>query len=260
MTERWADGDAYERYVGRWSRLVAVDFLDWLGIAPGRRWLDVGCGTGALTAAILDRCAPEEVLGIDPSPAQVATAAEGVPDPRARFAVGDATHLPEVTVDAVVSGLVLNFVPDPVAALEAMGGAAPGGVVAAYVWDYAGKMELIRAFWDTAVALDPAAAPAAEGTQFAMCRPDRLERLWSDAGMSQIAVHQIDVPTTFHDFDDCWTPFLGGQGPAPAYAMSLPESDRDRLREALRAQLPVAPDGSIHLNARAWAVRGRGPA
>jgi trans-aconitate methyltransferase len=253
----WADGDAYELYVGRWSRLVAREFLDWVGAGPRLRWLDVGCGTGALSQAILDRCDPSDLVGVDPSEAQVDWVATHVGDDRARFAVADAGRLPPVTVDVVVSGLVLNFLPDAGAGLEAMRDRAPKGVVAAYVWDYADGMELMRYFWTAATELDPACAALGEGTRFPLCRPDRLESLWHDAGLVEVAVRGIDVPTVFADFDDYWTPFLSGQAPAPAYAMSLDEPRRHDLRERIRAALPVAEDGSISLRARVWAVRGR---
>ena len=261
MSDVWASGEAYEPYVGRWSRLVARAFVDWLDAGPRKRWLDVGCGTGALTATVLDRCDPFEVVAVDPSEAYLTWASANVQDPRARFMLADATHLPSGPADVVVSGLALNFFPDTTAAVAAMGAqAAPdGGVVAAYVWDYAGGMELMRHFWDTAVDLDPAAADLDEGTRFPICRPDRLEALWRNAGLVEVATHAIDVPTVFADFDDYWTPFLGGQGPAPAYAMCLEEPQRVELRERLRARLPRAEDGSIALTARAWSVRGLTP-
>ena len=257
MPEVWASGGSYEPYVGRWSRLVAAEFLDWLDLAPGSRWLDVGCGTGALTAAILHRCAPADVLGVDPSEGYVAWAIERVRDHRARFETADATHLPAGGFDAVVSGLVLNFVPEPDAAIGAMRKAADGGVVSAYVWDYAGRMELMRHFWDAAAALDPAAAELDEGVRFPICQPDRLESLWRAAGLTHVSSRPIDVPSVFRDFDDYWSPFLGGQGPAPGYAMSLDDERRAELRERIRAGLPIAADGSISLIARAWAVQGR---
>jgi trans-aconitate methyltransferase len=253
----WASGEAYERYVGRWSRPVAETFLDWLDVGPGRRWLDVGCGTGALSATILARCDPDEVIGVDPSEAHVAFAAEHVTDARARFAVADADHLPASPADVVVSGLVLNFLPDAGAAVAAMRERAPAGTVAAYVWDYAGRMDLMRRFWDAAGALDAAATEMDEGRRSPLCRADALEAVWRDAGFDDVATRAIDIPTVFTDFDDYWTPFLGGQGPAPAYAMSLDEGRRQELREHIRAALPVAHDGSIALMARVWAVRGR---
>ncbi len=257
MSDVWASGDAYEPYVGRWSRLVAAQFLNWLAIAPRWRWVDVGCGTGALTSAIVSRCNPTTVVGVDPSEEFIAWAAAHVQDARAHFEVGDATHLPLGVADVVVSGLVLNFVPDPAAAVSAMCDAAPKGLVAAYVWDYSGRMDLIRHFWDAALALDPSAADHVEGVRFELCRPERLNALWRDSGLVDVRTEAIDVPTVFRDFDDYWTPFLGGQGPAPCYAMSLDEPRRNALRDRIRSDLPIAADGSISLIARAWAVQGR---
>jgi SAM-dependent methyltransferase len=257
MKDVWAVGDSYERYVGRWSRHVAPEFLRWLGIGPGRRWLDVGCGTGALTKAILGGCDPGSVTGVDPSPGFVAHCAATIDDERVTFFEGDATNLPDgLEVDVAVAGLVLNFVPDPPAAVATMRRAAADGWVAAYVWDYAGEMQMLRYFWDTAVALRADAAPAAEAVRFAICDPDRLDQLWRQAGLSDVETRPIDVPTVFADFDDYWAPFLLGQGPAPVYVANLDESDRAELAAAIKDALPTAADGSIALTARAWAVRG----
>ena len=257
--EVWAAGDAYEPYIGRWSRLVAREFVAWLGVAGGAAWLDVGCGTGALSLPVLATADPAAVLGLDPSAGFVAHARARLAGPRARFAVADARALPLAAArfDVTVSGLVLNFVPDPATALAEMTRVTrAGGRVAAYVWDYAGRMELMRRFWEAAAALDPAAASLDEGRRFPICRPEPLARLFGDAGLAEVEVRPIEVPTRFRDFDDYWTPFLGGQGPAPGYAMALDEPRRAALREELRARLPVAGDGSIPLVARAWAVAG----
>jgi SAM-dependent methyltransferase len=260
QTDTWALGDAYEPYVGRWSRLVAADFLDWLALPPSSDWLDVGCGTGALTRAILLKAEPASVTGIDPAVGFVAYAREHVRDGRARFGVGNAMALPleDGAFDGVVSGLVLNFVPKPdVGVAEMARVARPGGTVAAYVWDYADRMQLMRVFWDAAVELDPAAVEKDEGPRFPICKPEPLEELFRGADLADVEVRGIEVPTVFRDFDDYWSPFLGGQGPAPTYTMSLSEEARSALRERIRSRLPVAPDGSISLVARAWAVRGR---
>lgn len=260
MTEfTWSTADAYERYVGRWSRPVAAEFLRWLDLPPGVDWVDVGCGTGALSSAILHAAAPRLLRGYDLSPEYVAAARAQVSDPRAEFAQADATALPASAdeCDAAVSGLVLNFVPEPVRALAEMRRIVrPGGTVGVYLWDYAGEMQLIRIFWDAAVELDPFARELDEGVRFPLCQPEPLRELFEAAGLAQVQVRAIDVPTRFRDFDDFWRPFLGGQGPAPGYAMSLDEARRAALRERIRGRLPVQPDGSIALTARAWAARG----
>ena len=257
VSDTWERGSPYERYVGRWSRQVAPPFLSWLNLAGGRRWLDVGCGTGALCAAILDHCSPASVTGVEPSEGFLKTANENLAG-RAKLHQGSATAIPlgDASVDAVVSGLVLNFVPDPrTALLEMARVTGEGGTIAAYVWDYAGKMELMRYFWDAAVELDPGAEHLDEGPRFPLCRPEQLEKLFADAGLKDVRLTPIDVPTRFTSFDDYWQPFLGGQGPAPAYAMSLEETARAGLRDRLRERLPTAADGSISLIARAWATR-----
>jgi SAM-dependent methyltransferase len=257
--DNWGIGSPYERYVGRWSRVVARQFLAWLAVPAGSHWIDVGCGTGALTQMILGLAAPEAITSVDQSLGFARYARQQTPSSRAAFAVADAQRLPfpSALAEAVVSGLVLNFVPDADAAVREMVRVArPGGVISAYVWDYAGEMQFMRFFWDAAVALDPAIAALDEGSRFPLCNPESLAAAFEGAGLDAVTVRPIDIPTVFQDFDDYWTPFLGGQGSAPGYCMSLSEDDRSRLREHIRAALPFAPDGSIHLVARAWAVRG----
>ncbi len=219
----------------------------------------MGCGTGALTDEILASSSPAWVTGIDPSDGFVGFAREHVRDARVEFARGDAQSLQvkAASYDAVISGLVLNFVPDSAAGVsECARATRRGGIVGAYVWDYRGEMQMIRRLWDAAAALDRAAKDLDEGRRFAVCQPDRLRDLFAAAGLRGIEVRHIDVPTVFCDFEDYWSPFLGGQGPAPAYAMSLSDERRALLRERLRETLPARDDGSIHLIARAWAVKG----
>ena len=257
--EVWAAGEAYEPYVGRWSRQVAHKFLEWLAVPPGRLWLDVGCGTGALTQTILQAAAPRAVMGIDAAQGFIDFARTKVTDSRATFHLGVAQALPveSATYDAVVSGLMLNFVPQPHQAVQEMARAAkPGGFAAAYVWDYADKMQFMRHFWDAAAALDPAAVDLDEGKRFSLCNPGPLADFFNGAGLTRVEVEPIDIQTVFKNFDDYWLPFLGGQGSAPTYAMSLSEENRAVLRERIRASLPFALDGSIPLMARAWAVCG----
>jgi mutator protein MutT len=260
--EVWASGDAYEPYVGRWSRLVAREFIAWLDLPTGLHWLDLGCGTGALSQVILEGCSPLSLVGLDSSDGYIAYARAHVADSRAHFRRGNAQALPcaDGEFDAAVAGLVLNFVPDKARVLaEKKRVVRAGGTVAAYVWDYAGEMQLMRFFWDAAVALDPAALELDEGRRFPIAKPGPLSELFTEAGLREVEVRAIDVPTVFKDFDDYWTPFLGGQAPAPGYCMSLPEQHRGALRERIRASLPVRADDTIHLIARAWAVKGRVP-
>jgi SAM-dependent methyltransferase len=259
FADAWEGADQYEAYVGRWSRPVARDFISWLGVPVGSRWLDVGCGTGALSETILERAEPLQVVAIDPSQRFVDDVASRILDGRAAFRVGDAQELPVDLgdFDAVVSGLVLNFIPDLDRAMSQMTGATRvGGTVAGYVWDYAGQMEFLRHFWDAAVELSPDARELDEGRRFPICRPGPLGDLFA-RHLSDVSVVDLVVPTVFDSFDDYWVPFLGGQGPAPGYVMSLGDADRDRLRENLRSRLAIGQDGSIALRARAWAVRGR---
>jgi SAM-dependent methyltransferase len=259
--DRWSGSAAYESYVGRWSRLVAEQFVPRLGVPPGRRWLDVGCGTGALTGTLLGAADPGQVLGVDTSAAYLALARDRVGD-RAGFAVADARRLPlpDATVDAVVSGLAVNFVPEPARAVaEFVRVTRPGGLVAAYVWDYADGMTMMRLCWDALAELDSAAVDLDEARRFPLCRPEPLADAWLRAGLARVEVAAVEVPTVFADFADYWQPFLGGQGALPGYLASRSPHLLVALRETLRSRLPVAPDGTIALTARAWAVHGRRP-
>ena len=260
--ENWGSGGAYELWVGRWSRKIAVEFVDWLAVSPGRIWGDVGCGTGALVECILGRSDPAGVLGIDRSEPYVSEARNRVGDSRARFEVGDAGALPWApgTCDVAVSGLVLNFVPDSAAMASEMARVTkPGGRVAAYVWDYAGGMQMLRHFWDVALELNLDDAKLDQAERFPLCQPGPLEELFLHAGLLSVSVRAIDVATVFRDFDDYWRPFLGRQGAAPTYLASLLPETRELIRVALKARLIAAADGSIALDARAWAVQGTVP-
>ena len=257
MADGWADGNAYEGFMGRWSRLVAPRFLTWLHLPPGLRWVDLGCGTGALTSALLATAAPARVLAVDPSSALLDEARERTDDSRVEFCVGTAVDLPPDVADVVVSGLVLNFVPDAGAAVAAMAATAPHGTVAAYVWDYAGRMQLLRTFWDVACALDVRAIDRDEAQRFPLCEPEALTDLWRRAGMSEVSTVGLEVTTEFTDFEDLWRPFLDATGPAPSYVATLDAAARDQLREAFGRMVHPDRDGHIRMHARAWAVRGR---
>ena len=259
MTDAWEVDPAYENYIGRWSRLVAPQFLRCLTAGPGDVWCDVGCGTGALAHTVLRLFDPAGVVGVEPSEPFAAAARAGADDPRFDVRPGTAESLPaeDGEFDRVVSGLVLNFVPDPAEGLAEMRRVTrAGGTVAGYVWDYAEGMQLIRAFWDAARELDEAAAKLDESVRFPLCRPRPLHDLLSTAGFTGVAVHPLDVPTVFADFDDYWRPFLGGQGPAPGYCTSLSDGSRTELRDLLDARLRRDETGRIALTARAWAFRG----
>lgn len=255
----WTRGDPYERYMGRWSRLVAREFVRGLGLPPSLSWLDVGCGSGALAHAILTLALPREVIGIDPSDGMLGTAKrqtrEGV-----RFMKGEAHAIPldDGAVDVAASGLVLNFVPDLAAAMAEMKRVVRShGILAAYVWDYAEGMQLLRHFWESAVALRPGARDFDESGRYRVCDPRSLVDAFCDAGLIDVAVAPIAIPTDFRDFEELWGSFLEGQGPAPAYLRTLDEAPLIQLRERLRARLPAQADGAVRLTARAWAVKGR---
>lgn len=259
VDDRWLAGDAYERYMGRWSRRLADAFLAWLRVPAGQHWLEVGCGTGALTAAIARTAEPGSVAACDPSGAFIAHARQSVTDPRVSFVVGSADALPirDAGFDVAVSALVLNFLPAPHETLAALRQRLrPGGIVAACVWDYAGRMEFLRAFWDEAAAVDPRAAALDEGRRFPLCSAPALHALFETAGLTRVDTGAIEIETRFADFDDYWEPFLRGTGPAPAFVASLEPAARDDVRERLRRRLRPAADGSLALRARAWSVRG----
>jgi SAM-dependent methyltransferase len=257
--DRWAAGDLYEPYVGRWSRRVAEAFLPWIGAPRRASWLDVGCGTGALVDSIVASTHPRRVKGIDASEGFLATARERVSDPRVSFEIADRPGAPDENgaFECGRLGLVLNFVPSPSWRRPRSRACSSPVACRRLPVDYAGKMQLMRHFWNAAVALDPAARDKDEGRRFPLCEPEAMRRLWEGAGFRKVEVAAIDIETTFRDFDDYWTPFLSGQAPAPGYCMSLSEDARARLRERLRESLPYAIDGSIPMVARAWAVCGR---
>ena len=262
VKETWSSGDAYEQYVGRWSRAVAREFLGWLNVDPGLAWGDVGCGTGALAESILMRSEPTSIIAIDRAEGFIRSARERVKDPRVQFVVGDALALmwPANSCDATVSGLVLNFVSDPQAmVIEMVRVTRPGGTVGAYVWDYGGGMQMLRHFWDAAVQINPHDSKLDQAERFPICQREPLETLFRKIGLNSVSVRAIDIATVFRNFEDYWTPFLGEQGAAPTYLASLDAAARDRIRDTLKARIGTSADGSIALTARAWAVQGKVP-
>lgn len=256
---KFDNATAYELYVGRWSREVAKTFIDWLAVPTGGAWLDVGAGTGILSDVILQQTSPAKVVGLDTSAAFIQLAQAQVTDARAEFHVGDATQLDlsDINFDVAVAGLVLNFIAAPQSAVSNMAGLVKaGGLVAAYVWDYADKMEMMRHFWGAAIHVDPSAAELDSGKLFTICRPGPLTELFEGAGLKDVEVLPIDIQTEFSDFDDFWLPFLEAQGSVSKYLRGLNPETLAAIRQQLQHQLPIKADGTIELMARAWAVKG----
>jgi SAM-dependent methyltransferase len=259
IRDEWAAGPTYETFMGRWSRQLAAEFVSWLAIPDGARWLDVGCGTGALTEAICNVAHPASVLGCDPAEPFVEYARGRFRDGRVSFVVAGSGSLPGRPggYGSVSSLFALNFFPDHEAAVDEMRSlTAAGGVVSACVWDYRGGMQFLRHFWDAVVATDPAARGLDEGARFPVCRPEALTELFRGSGLGAVSCESIRIRTDFAGFDDYWQPLLGGTGPAPSYVSSLGEERRAALARMLERTLPREADGAIHLTARAWAVRG----
>lgn len=255
--DAWSAGQSYEHYMGRWSRKIAPKFVDWVDAPSNADWVEIGCGTGALTQAILSATVPRSILSTDQSADFVAHAEALITDERVTFNVADAATLPcaDASVDIVTSALVLNFIPDRQAALAEMRRVVrPGGLVTFYVWDYpGGGMGFIDAFWKAAAEIDPDALDLDESARFPFCNEVGLADLCGDAGASDMEIVAIDVETRFPDFDAFWRPFTLGAGPAPGYVKSLPVERQQQLRDHLANKFEKV--GRVALPARAWAVK-----
>jgi SAM-dependent methyltransferase len=255
--DAWSAGQSYEHYMGRWSRMVASQFLAWLNPPAGKDWLEIGCGTGALTNTILDGTSPRSILATDASEDFVSHARGTTDNLKASFKVASAQHLPveNESVDIVTSALVLNFIPDrPAALLEMQRVLRPGGILSFYVWDYPnGGIGFIDVFWKAAAFLDPKAADLDEAARFPFCTADGLAELCSEANIAEFEIAPIEIQTEFPDFEAFWHPFTLGAGPAPGYCMSLPDDHRKALKAHLAETL--GRDGPVSLTAKAWAMK-----
>ncbi|WP_348657641.1 class I SAM-dependent methyltransferase [uncultured Sulfitobacter sp.] len=259
--DAWSAGQNYEHYMGRWSSKIATMFLEWVDPPANLAWLEIGCGTGALTAAVLSQASPSSILSTDRSHDFVAHAKREIKDDRATFQVADAIALPcpDASMDVVTSGLVFNFIPDTQIALSEMRRVLrPGGMIAFYVWDYpGGGMGFIDAFWKAASEIDLNAANLDESARFPFCQPEGLKELCAEAG-AKATVSAIEEETRFPDFDAFWHPFTLGAGPAPGYVQSLPHHRRQQLKDYLATKL--GGPGAVSMHARAWAVKAHWPA
>ena len=259
MNDPWSSGNAYEKFMGRWSSIVAEKFLKWLRVPHNLNWLDVGCGSGTLTKLILEKQKPAKIISIDSSEQFISYAKRILNNPLVQFKVcmAESLNIDPGSIDAVVSGLVLNFIPEPEFAIrEMMRVTKPSGKIGIFLWDYSEGMQMLRYFWNAAVELDNKAKEFDEGLRFPICKKRELDLLFSKAGLKEVEEIPIEINTYFQDFSDYWEPFLGNVGPAPAYAMSLDSKKRKQLEIKVRNSLPVNKDGSISIMARAWAVKG----
>lgn len=255
----WRGAEAYDRLMGRWSRRLAPELIEFARLKEGDRVLDIGCGIGSLALSVVASTRRSEIVGIDPAAAYVEYARQRTSDPRVRFEVGDAQRLPypAASFDKCLALLVINFIPDARQAVAEMRRVTrPGGGVAAAVWDYGEGMTMLRIFWDTSVALDPSAEPRHE-RHAPYCQRGQLSALWTASGLEQVEETELEIRLDFTSFEDFWSPFLGGQGPSGSYATGLlPERQRALEKQLRENVLGSKPDGPFTLEARAWAVRG----
>jgi SAM-dependent methyltransferase len=259
----FGDAEAYERFMGRWSRLLAPRFVDFTDPPEQGRMLDVGSGTGSLAFAIAERNSHALVLGIDPSQEYVAYATSRNPFPdRASFEVGDAQRLrfPDASFDAALSLLVFNFIPDPKKALRELRRVTrPGGKVSAAVWDYGAGMRMLRTFWDAAAHVHPGAEKLDE-KHMPLCRAGELSTLWEEGGLANVREQPIEITMRFKSLADYWDPFLLRQGPAGTFVSRLDRDKSQALRSEVKRRLSLPAENTpFALPARAWSVRGTVP-
>jgi SAM-dependent methyltransferase len=252
-----ASADAYDRHVGRYGAPLAAALIARVGVEPWMRALDVGCGPGALTAALAERLGPDRVAAADPSEPFAEACRTRLPGVDVVVAGAEALPFADRAFDATLAQLVVNFMGDPEAGVREMARVTrPGGIVAACVWDYAGEMTLLRAFWDAALEVDPDRAAAAdEGAVMRWCAEGELAELWRDAGLGAVRHGELVVRAGYADFEDLWAPLPTGVAPSGAFCRSLDDERRAALHDAYRRRLGVG-DEPFELSARAWAVAG----
>ncbi|MEN8139039.1 MAG: class I SAM-dependent methyltransferase [Bacteroidota bacterium] len=254
----WISGDPYDYFMGRWSSLIAPKFIKWLNMPPHISWLDVGCGTGALSEAIAQHGEPQNISCIDTSEEFIKMAKKRLSG-NGEFVVANVSDIPfkDNSFNIVASGLSLNFFPNIENVLSEMKRVTkPDGTIAAYVWDYADRMDFLRYFWDSAYQVDSKSRKLDEGIRFPICNSGGLINLFQKAGLINIESSALDIYTVFKNFEDYWKPFLGGQGPAPGYINSLDDESKEKLKNNIHERLPTEPDGSIKLLARAITIKG----
>jgi SAM-dependent methyltransferase len=258
----FAVSTGYERFMGRWSRLLAPAYIAFAGVKNGDRVLDVGSGTGSLAAAIETSMPASEVVGIDPSEGFIAYAQKNAKSNRLHFEVGDAQALKfnDGSFDNTLALLVMNFIPDHNKAIAEMRRVTRAqGTVSACVWDYGAGMQMLRFFWDEAVSLDPAIEPQDE-RHMKLSQQGALAQLWRNAGLINIKEEPLGIDQAYSSFNDYWEPFTKGAGPGGAYVVSLSEGRRQQLEARMRKRLlGDRQDGPFTLSARAWCARGEVP-
>lgn len=262
ITDRWTSGADYDQWMGRWSRLLAQEFLNWLDLPSGLRWIDICCGSGVITEAIIERNAPASVVGVDVSSDQINFAREHRASTNVTFETADAMSLPfaDASFDAAVCGLGLNYLPNPSHGLEELRRVTrPSGTVALYVWDYEQGARFLREFWDAAIAIDSDAVAFDQARRFPMCTPEGLRGLFEQAKLEDLSLQPLEIVTRFASFDDYWDPLQSGQGSAPNYLKTRNQQTKTAIRDRLTRALPRDPDGAIEMPACAWAVRARRP-
>lgn len=258
--ESWSSGNLYNAYMGKWSEQIAKQFIKWLQPSDNALWLDVGCGTGALTKTIVHQASPELIYGLDPSADFISEAKTFVQSPQVNFLVGSGTDIAfnNNHFDYAVSALALNFMPNPQTAIQEISRVTKeNGIIALYVWDYIDKMEWLRYFWSSAVALDKSASQYDEGVRFPICQPDNLKALFESCNLKDIELASLSIPAYFETFEAYWELLNIGNFPAPAYLKSLSKEKQTELKAHLQEAVPTQPDGLIYMATRAWAIRGK---